>query len=149
MQLFPWQSDIHSRLVDNLPNNDIYLEGMPEGTEATRMSNGMIRPYASIWFGQSTDAGPGNNNITGVRHSSRLALFRMEIVGPSGTSLLQFEDAIRDLLVGYKPDDQGELQEDGAPTIRDPAELGSGLDVRYRKFLAFSGIVNVDAVPAI
>lgn len=149
MQLHPWQMAIFNRLTDGLPNNNVFLEGVPEGFDLPRMPNGMVKPYTSIWFGQSVDAGFGYNNITGVRHSARLGLIRLEVVGPSGLALLQFEDAIRDLLVGYKPDGEGELREDSAPTIRDPSELGSGVDVRWRKFIAFVGVVNSTGVPSI
>lgn len=142
MQLFPWMEAIEQRLVTNLPNNRFYMEGVPENSTLPRLDNGMVRPFASLWFGQSASAGFGTNAFTGVRRSSRQGLFLIQLVAPTGRSLLQFEDGVRDLLVGFRPMGEGELAEDSAPTIRDPQPEGTGVDIRFYKPLTFSGLVN-------
>src|SRR5690554_6033373 len=102
MQLWPWQEAIYDRLVQGLPNNQFFIEGTPENTELNRMSNGMIKPFASIWYGQSRDAGIGTASMMGVRSSARRAIFLVQMVAPTGRSLLQFEDGIRNLLTGFR-----------------------------------------------
>lgn len=142
MQLFPWMEAIHDRLTDNLPNTSIFFEGVPENTELPRLSNGMVRPFASLWFGQSGPGPFGTRSMTGVRQASRRAVFLVQIVAPTGRALLQLEDGIRDLLVGFRPNDEGELSESSPPTIRDPLPEGTTVDLRFYKPLAFSGLVN-------
>lgn len=142
MQIFPWMEAIEQRLAINLPNNRFYMEGVPENSTLPRLDNGMVRPFASLWFGQTASGPFGTNSMTGVRQSARQGLFLIQLVAPTGRSLLQFEDGVRNLLVGYRPDGQGELAEDSAPTIRDPQPEGTGVDIRFYKPLTFSGLVN-------
>lgn len=142
MRLFPWQESIYDQLADNLPNTSVFFEGTPENTELPRLNNGMVRPFVLLWFGQSGSGPFGSDSIMGVRSSSRRAVFLAQLVAPTGRTLLQLEDAVRDLLVGFRPNNEGELMEDAGPTIRDPLPEGTGVDVRFYKPLAFSGVVN-------
>lgn len=145
MRLNPWQDAILARLRDQL-NDDIPIKdgGYTEGTEevVSRLDNGVLQPYVIVWFGGSVSAGPGNDGIAGVLQASRLGLMHIECIGADGTMPRQLGDEVRAALIGYQPANEGELQEDGQPTIRNPISTTTGLDVRYSYALTFKGFVN-------
>lgn len=143
MKLLPWQDAIMAKLRTDLPNTiDILDGGYGEGEEPDRLSNGMIAPYVLVWFGGSVSAGPGHETIGGVRQAARRGFLHIEAVGTTMTHARQLGDLCRDSLVGFKPGPDGELEEDGAPSIRNPISTTTGVDVRYSYPVAFSGVVN-------
>lgn len=145
MRLKPWQDAILDRLRDQL-NDDIPIEdgGYGEGADEVvgKLENGMLQPYVLVWFGGSVDAGPGHETIGGVNQASRLSMVHFECVGPTGTMARDLGDEVRAALVGFVPANEGELQEDGMPSIRNPISTTTGLDVRYAYPLTFKGFVN-------
>jgi hypothetical protein len=145
LRLKPWQDDVlvklRASLQEDIPVKDGgYAEGEDEAVG--RLENGMLQPYVLVWFGGSVDTGPGYETIGGVRQASRLAMLHFECVGPTFTMARDLGDEVRDALVGYRPDGEGELEEDGMPTIRNPISTTTGLDVRYAYPMTFKGIVN-------
>lgn len=143
MRLKPWQDSIMARLTttlgDHIPVKD---GGYDEPMTTNKLTNGMIAPYVLVWFGGSIDPGPGFSGICGVRSSSRLGLIHIECVGTLMNHARTLGDEVRDALVGFVPTGGGELEEDGAPTIRNPISTTTGVDVRYSYPLAFTGTVN-------
>jgi len=143
MRLMPWQDDIMDRLRtelgDHIPVKD---GGYDEPDTTDKLSNGMIAPYVVVWFGGSISAGPGFEGICGVRNDARLGLIHIECVGTLMNHARTLGDEVRDALVGFQPTGGGELEEDGAPTIRNPISTTTGVDVRYSYPLAFTGTVN-------
>lgn len=143
MRLLPWQDAIMAKLRTDLGNNiDVLDGGYGEGEAVKRLENGMVAPYVLVWFGGSLDAGPGYATIGGVRQASRRGFLHLEAVGTSMTHARQLGDLCRDALHGFQPDGEGELEEDGAPSIRNPISTTTGVDVRYSYPLAFQGIVS-------
>lgn len=143
MKLLPWQDAVLDRLRTDLGANiDVLDGGYAEGDEVGRLENGMVAPYVLVWFGGSIDAGPGFATIGGVRQASRRGFFHLECVGTTMTHARQLGDLCRDSLHGFQPDGEGELEEDGAPSIRNPMSTTTGTDVRYSYPLAFHGVVN-------
>jgi hypothetical protein len=143
MRLLPWQDAIMDELRSALGVNiDVLDGGYGESEEPARLENGMIRPYVLVWFGGSIDAGPGFATIGGVRQASRQGYLHVECVGTTMTHARQLGDLCRDALHGFRPDGEGELEEDGAPSIRNPISTTTGVDVRYSYPLAFHGVVN-------
>lgn len=144
---------IYGRLTEGLPNSRFFLEGVPESTEVPVDPTGMIKPFASLWFGQLTDTGRGtqDSDLCGVGGgtSVRQGAFLVQCVAPTGLSILQFEDAIRVLLTGFSPAGQGELTEGGATSIRDPLPTGLGVGLRFYKPVFFSGLVGAPVTTAI
>jgi hypothetical protein len=145
VRLKPWQDAIMDKLRESI-NSKVPIEdgGYGEGSDEVvgRLDNGMLQPYILVWFGGSVDTGPGYATIGGVRQESRLAMLHFECVGPTGTMARDLGDEVRDALVGFRPDGEGELEEDGMPTIRNPISTTTGLDVRYTYPMTFKGIVN-------
>lgn len=143
MKLLPWQDAIMDQLRTALGANiDVLDGGYLDDENVDRLANGMVAPYVLVWFGGSVSAGPGYENICGVRQHSRRGFFHLECVGSTMTHARQLGDLCRDALVGFRPDAEGELEEDGAPTVRNPTNTETGVDVRYSYPVAFSGIVN-------
>lgn len=145
MRLKQWQDAIMDRLRDQL-NDEIPIEdgGYGEGVNEAvgKLANGAMQPYVLVWFGGSVAAGIGYEGICGVNKASRLGLLHIECVGPTGQMARDLGDEVRAALVGFQPDNEGELQEDGMPSIRNPISTTTGLDVRYTYALTFKGIVN-------
>lgn len=142
MRLLPWQDAVMDRLRTLGAHIDVLDGGYNEGEEPDRLENGMIAPYILVWFGGSVSAGPGHEGICGVRQSSRTGFLILECVGTTMTHARQLGDECRDALVGFRPDGEGELSEEGAPAVRNPIGTTTGVDVRYSYPLSFRGIVN-------
>jgi len=147
---------IYNRLRDNLPNTKVFLEGVPENSAVPSDPTGLIKPFVIVWFGQlttSTDptvTGPaglcdeGTGDIVGKQGN-----MAVEVVAPSGLSLLQLEDAVRGLMTGFTPAGQGPLTEDGSTAIRDMLPVGIGDQLRFYKAVFYRGdFLDSDPDPA-
>ncbi|MCP9209719.1 hypothetical protein [Streptomyces cucumeris] len=150
--MLDWQLDIYRRLDTGLPNTPVFLEGVPESTQIVKDPSGFYKPSLIVWFGQAFDlSGFGGRisvaDLCGMSgedtESTKQAGFIVESVAPSGLSLLQLAQAVRDLLVGYTPADQGELSEAGSGTVRDPYPVGVGDTLRFYLAIGYKGTVNV------
>lgn len=150
--LLDWQLAIYNRLDTGLPNTPVFLEGVPENTDIVKDPSGFYKPSLVLWFGQAFDiSGFGGRisvaDLCGLsgedKGTTKKAGFIVESVAPSGLSLLQLAQASRDLLVGYTPEDQGEISEAGSGTVRDPYPVGIGDTLRFYLAIGFQGIVNV------
>lgn len=152
VSLLDWQLDVYKRLDVGLPNTPVFLEGIPESTSIVKDPSAFVKPTLILWFGQAFDlSGFGGRisvaDLCGVSGTdkgvTKKAAFIVEAVCPSGLSMLQLNQAARDLLVGYSPMDQGELSEAGSGTVRDPYPVGIGDTLRFYGAVGYQGIVNV------
>lgn len=152
VSLLDWQLEIYRRLDTGLPNTPVYLEGIPESTEIVKDPSAFVKPSLILWFGQAFDlSGFGGRisvaDLCGVSGNdkgvTKKAAFIVEAVCPSGLSMLQLCQAARDLLVGYSPLEQGEINEAGSGTVRDPYPVGVGDTLRFYGAVGYQGIVNV------
>lgn len=152
VSLLDWQLDIYNRIDTGLPNTPVFLEGIPENTDISKDPSGFYKPTLILWFGQAYDlSGFGGRisvaDLCGIsgedKGVTKQASFIVEAVAPSGLSLLQLSQAVRDLLVGYSPVGQGELSEAGSGTVRDPYPVGVGDTLRFYLAIGYKGIVNV------
>lgn len=142
-----WQMAIYERLVENLPNTRVFLEGVPENSKVPHDPTGLIKPFVVVWFGQLTrtavsddDVVPGLCDEPGrADDEGKQGNLAVETVAPSGLSLLQLEDAARVILTGFSPAGQGALTEDGSAAVRDPLPIGIGDQIRFYKALFFKG----------
>lgn len=145
-----WQMSIFEQLRSTIPNNRVFLEGVPESTEVPMDPTGLVKPFAILWFGQLYDfaatRGAADFCGHGTGSNVRTAAFAVEVVAPTGLSLLQFEDTIRGGLLGFTPAAGGEILEGGATTIRDPLPVGLGVGLRFYKAIFFSGLVGMGSV---
>lgn len=143
MRLLPWQDSIFDKLrADINPAITVYDGGLIEGEDVAALPNGQVQPYILVWFAGSVTAFGPYRGIAGVRRDARLGLIHIDCIGSSHTHARHLGDEVRNSLVGFIPTGGGELEEDGAPTIRNPINTTSGVDVRYAYPLAFQGIVN-------
>lgn len=143
MRLLPWQDAIMSQLNTALGSHiDVLDGGYIDGEDVGHLENGMIAPYVLVWFGGLIAAGPGHEGICGVRQDSKTGFFVLQCVGTSMTHARQLGDECRNTLTGFRPNDEGELYEEGAPAVRNPIDTTTGVDTRYSYPLAFRGIVN-------
>jgi hypothetical protein len=152
VSLLDWQLDIHRRLDTGLPNTPVFLEGVPESTDIVKDPSGLYKPTLILWFGQAFDlSGFGGrtsvSDLCGIgsegTETTKKTGFIVESVAPSGLSLLQLSQAVRDLLVGYAPLGQGEIGEAGIGTVRDPYPVGVGDTLRFYLAVGYQAVVNV------
>lgn len=145
MDLGPWQMAIVDRLEDEIPHAKFFIEGAGENTVIPRDPLGMVKPFAMVWFGSLREGGIGHEALTGTMQTTKRMNMIIQVAAGNGRMLLQLENAVRVALTGYRPDGEGELREDTA-SIRDPYPVGGGVEVRFYKPIAFSGIVGSRAV---
>lgn len=152
VSLLDWQMAIYERIDTGLPNTPVFLEGIPENTDVVKDPSGFYKPTLILWFGQAFDLSGFGGRITVAdlcglsgedTETTKQAAFIVQGVAPSGLSLLQLSQAVRDLLVGWAPLDQGELSEAGSGTVRDPYPVGIGDTLRFYLAIGYRGVVNV------
>lgn len=152
VSLLDWQLDLYNRVDGGLPNTPVFLEGIGESNDIVKDPSGFYKPTIIMWFGQAFDLSGFGGRLTvadlcgisgEVSASTKQAGFIVEAVAPSGLSLLQLSQAVRDLLVGYTPLDQGEISEAGSGTVRDPYPVGIGDTLRFYLAIGYRGVVNV------
>lgn len=151
VSLLEWQLDIYDRVDTGLPNTPVHLEGIPENTSVVKDPSGFYKPTLIMWFGQTFDLSGfgGRISVADLCGSSgeasqptKQAAFIVEAVAPSGLSLLQLSQAVRDRLTGYAPLGQGELAEAGSGTVRDPYPVGIGDTLRFYLAIGYKGTLN-------
>lgn len=143
LQLYPWQEAIYLRLSENLPNS-VFVETVSEGDVVDMDGAALVKPFVVLWFGGALGAEIASMNaFCGVTNSLHYALVVVNVIGPPSLGFLQFEDRVRSLLLGFSPAGEGELVEIGpAASVRDPAPVGIGVDLRAYKTLVYRGTVN-------
>lgn len=151
VSLLDWQLDIYNRVRSGLPNTPVYLEGVGESNEVEPDPSGFYKPTVILWFGQAFNLSGFGGRITvadlcgtsGDHEITKQAAFIVEAIAPSGLALLQLSQIVRDLLEGYSPVGQGELDEAGSGTVRDPFPVGVGTTLRFYLAIGYRGTVNV------
>lgn len=136
-----WQLDIIVRLEETFNDQQVFEEGVPERVRLTMDNSEIVKPYVCVWFGQRTDGGPGSRALCGVRQSSHQIPFLVEVAAATGPVCNDAVVEVSRLLLGYRPAGQGELEESGAPTVRNPLDM-SGASGRYQKPVAYTGLVD-------
>jgi len=157
MSVLDWQQAIHERLSQGLPYTKVFLEGVSESTEMPRDPTGLIKPTLILWFGQLNDiatlSSGGVSDLCGTGGggdgAAKMSAVSVESIAPTGLSLLQLEQAVRDLLTGFAPAGQGQLSETGQAAVRDPFPLGIGDSLRFYKPLFFQGLVTTNVSSAL
>lgn len=148
MSLLGWKDAVLLRLSEGGDGNpgfgveQVYEESVPDQSELGRMSDGRVRPFVSVWFGQRIGMGDGYRGICGVRNNAHMANFLVLVVGPDGRSTNRAKALVSELLWGYRPAGQGELEETSSTTIRRPLDI-SGVVSRNAVPIAYSGTVIV------
>lgn len=150
VSLLDWQMDIYRRIDTGLPNTPVFLEGIGESNDIEKDPSGFYKPTVILWFGQAFDLSGFGGRLTvadlcglsGDTETTKQAAFITQLAAPSGLSLLQLSQAVRDLLVGYTPLDQGELSEAGSGTVRDPYPVGIGDTLRFYLAVGYRGVLN-------
>lgn len=143
-----WKNAVLNRLADGgdgftgFGPAQVYPHSIPDPTQLTKMSDGRVMPYITIWFGQRVGGGAGYNGLCGVRGNAHIMHFLAVVNAADGISIMNAVDHTSDLLRGYRPAGQGELEETSALTIRRPLDI-SGVDSRNTVPVAYSGTVDL------
>lgn len=146
MSLEPWKDAIVERLAQGVGTTpgfgaeSVFKESVPDQSRLPRMSDGRIRPYLSVWFGQRIGMGPGYRGICGVRQNAHLANLIVFIGAPDGDTTNKAKALVSGLLWGFRPAGHGELEETSSITIRRPLDI-SGVSARNAVPVAYSGTV--------
>lgn len=148
LSLAPWKEDVINRLRyggDGIPGfgeDSVFREGPSDEDQMPRFADGTIKPYVSVWFGQRVTGGRGHKGITGVRNNAHEMHMMVVAAATDGRTVDRAVDLVSELLLGFRPANQGELEEDGMQTIRRPADM-SGIRTRYAVPIGYSGTVDI------
>ena len=143
-----WKQAVIDRLSmggDGTPGfgvESVYREGLADEDQLPRFDNGIIKPYVSVWFGQRVSGNSGFQGITGVRGNAHRMHMMVVVNATDGHMVDKAVDLASDLLLGYRPTEQGELTEDGMQTIRRPSDM-SGVRSRFSVPVGYSGTVDI------
>lgn len=137
-----WQKAVVAQLKTVFPEDQVWEGSVPQESQLAKFDNDMVKPYVVVWFGQRVNGGPGFNSTCGVRSSAHMTTFIVRVAAPTGEMVNDAAALVSDALFGFRPLNQGELQEDGAPTIRDPLEM-SGVNPRYFFPIAYRATVDL------
>lgn len=149
MSLTQWKADVVDRLAygdgttSGFGPGCVHREGVVDEKSLERFSdrNRNVKPYAVVWFGQRSKI-RADLSSCGYRGSAYRMLLVVQACAYTGAMADQAVDLVSELLMGFRPDSQGELQEDSSMTIRRPMDM-SGVRSMYAIPVAFNGIVDV------
>lgn len=140
LSLIPIQDEIVAKLKE-LPQ-DVYENGVPEDAKLV-YSNGTMLPFIVPFFGGYAQAIDGRG-ITSVRQDLGESWVVVQCVGPTERSARQVADLVRDKLIGFIPNDAGELRPTGNSRLLTPDF--SSRPVRYISEVIFRYPVNTNVV---
>lgn len=142
-------SAIHTEIEDLLKLQDVYkvFRGqIPAADELVRSPTGMFNPYIVLWFGTDMPLSRRTGGIVGAREKMRTMVIAVETAGPTDRSAVQALDAVNDLLIGYEPENCGEIEPMlGGSVLRNPTDKTMH-PVRFVQAAAFAVNFNTSAV---
>lgn len=110
LSLLPVQDAITSKLRE-LPQ-DIYETTAPEDTKLRMDTNGVLLPYAVIVHSDMYDT-IDSKGVLSTRYDVKVAYADVYCMGPTERSARQLAELVRDKMVGFVPQNAGELRIDG------------------------------------
>lgn len=129
LNLLAVQDQITAQLA-TLPQ-DVYETTAPEDSKLKFDTNGMILPYVVIEFGEMTEM-PIGRGIISSKYNVNESYVLVSCVAPTQRAARQVADLVRDKLVGFIPQDAGELRMIGASPL-------TGLDAKPNRFVSQLG----------
>lgn len=113
-QLAPINRQIAEQLRTKATAAEIdFARGLSEGEESLdRTPNGAIEPMVVIYFGRPINL-PFEEDITGHRQQLKMHSFSVVCIGADDDQLSIVCDVVNDALVGFAPDNCGEIEEAG------------------------------------
>jgi hypothetical protein len=140
LSLLPVQDQIITKLKE-LPQT-VYENGVPDDASLSH-SNGIMKPFIVPLFGGYSRAVDGRGIISS-RQDLGESFCTVQCVGPNERSSRQIADLVRNKLMGFIPEDAGELRPVGTSRIVTP-EFTSR-PTRYISEVTFRYPVNVNVV---
>jgi hypothetical protein len=140
LSLIPIQDEIVLKLKE-LPQS-VYENGVPDDAKLV-YSNGTMLPFIVPFFGGYAQAIDGRG-ITSVRQDLGESWVVIQCVGPTERSARQVADLVRDKLIGFTPNDAGELRPTGQSRLLTPDF--SSRPAKYISEVIFRYPVNTNVV---
>ena len=110
LDLLSVQDEITAKLRE-LPQ-DVYETVAPDDSKLRFDSSGNVLPYIVVIYSdmyENTDS----NGVIGTRYDTKVSYADIVCIGPTERSARQVAGVVRDKLLGFKPNDAGELMLDG------------------------------------
>jgi hypothetical protein len=147
VSLLNWELAIEERLINgdaSVPGfgaANVFIEAVPDEVPIPRDQR-QVKPYVVVWFGQRIRGNDGYRGICGVKGNASRANLLVMACAHVGTVQRGVVAQVSDLLHGFRPAGQGELEETSSTTIRRPLDI-SGVVGRIAVPVAFSGTVDL------
>lgn len=140
LSLLPIEDEIITRLKQ-LPQT-VYENGVPDDAQLP-YSNGAMLPFLVPFFGGFARALDGHGIISS-RQDLGESYVIIQCVGPTERSSRQVADLVRDKMMGFKPNDAGELTPAGNSRFITPDF--SSRPAKYISEVTFRYVVNTNVV---
>lgn len=152
MSLLVWEEAIEERLalggpgaggvqIPGLGSDCVHVEAVPDEVPMPRDQR-QVKPYVCIWYGQRIRGNDGYRGLCGARGNAYRANLLVLVCAHVGTVQRGVVAQVSDLLHGFRPAGQGELEESSSTTIRRPLDI-SGVRGRIAVPVAYSGTVDL------
>lgn len=124
----------------------VFRGQVPAADELVKSPTGLYNPYIVLWFGTDLPMSRRTGGIVGAREKMRTMVIAIETAGPTDRSAVQALDKVNDLLLGYEPDNCGEIEAMlGGSVLRNPTDTTMH-PVRYVQAAAFAVNFNTSAL---
>lgn len=145
-QVAPINRQIADQLQAKTSAADIaFARGLSEGEASlARTPNGAIEPMVVIYFGRPISL-PLDEDITGHRQQLQMHNFSVVCIASNDDELSMVCDVVNDALVGFVPDNCGEIEEAGG-MARPPVEVRM-TPFRYAITMGFALTIGTLQVP--
>lgn len=135
LSLLPVQDAITAKLRE-LPQ-DVYETTAPEDTKLRMDANGVLLPYIVVTYADMYDT-IDSKGVISTRYDVKVSYADVYCMGPTERSARQLAELVRDKLIGFTPNNAGELRIDGGVSY---ATVDSKTN-RYMSQLSFAYPVN-------
>lgn len=133
----PIQDSILARLR-SLPL-EVYDTEVPDETQLLT-SNGLLRPYAVIYFSEPVRAAVSRGIVSTTRDLHRAGC-TVQIVAPRSEDARSWADDVKLLLAGFKPEDASEMVLEGGAAANNGT--ATTRPTQYSRYVAFSFYTNL------
>lgn len=138
LDLLAVHDQIAAKLRTDLPQ-DVYETAVPDDSKISHDGGALFKPYVVINFGDMVESASGKG-IDSVRYNSGVSYCVVSCIAPTERAARQVANLVRDSLLGFKPEDAGELRIGGGKNYEVVAS--NSTSHKYITDMAFSFPVN-------
>lgn len=132
---------IQDQIIEKLREipQDVYDGAVPDDKSVKIGPSGLFLPYVVIYFSEVQESSIGRG-LTSVRDNTGVGYCAIDIYAPTPRASRQIADLVRDKLLGFQPENAGQLRPSGGRNFQ--VIETNAVPKKYVSEMVFTFIVN-------